>query len=457
MRSHRAGLRLGANMHPRTCGSESVVCPMGDTVAPSDAQTLSSPTSQPSLGVRARGPLCLPRRDALGAQMTPRLKPHRAPSSFPPAPPGATRSLPASPTVTRRHPVSPGVTHCHPAPPGVTRPPPGPIQPRGSLGEVRRRASARKLPDGRGVAAWDPPLTKAALCPAAAPESCFSPGRPPRLGRCLPARSGPAPITSLRTVGLCAPRGSGYRGWGAGSGRRAMRGPGGRQRLCQDTRERGVFGEPPPPLSSRCSPGSCWSPTSDSAEGRAWAAASMPRLGVACSCSAWRRPAARSDASPRPPGPLRVTCHGPAARLAGLGCLRLRRLKPSARFSPSARVRCFLGLSVQSEAAGEVRHGLPRSARAGSADAELGTGRSSGLGPEAAVTAPRDAGVGPGGGRQPLRGHCPRPPGRSGLTPLPPHARHAPRHRRGRCSFSLPCETSRCRRARRPQAQGSRD
>lgn len=213
-------------------------------------------------------------------------------------------------------------------------------------------------------------------------------------------------------------------GRGAGSGRRAMRGPGGRQRLCQDTRERGVFGEPPPPLSSRCSPGSCWSATSDSAEGRARAAASMPRLGVACSCSAWRRPAAHSDASPRPPGPLCVTRHGPAARPAGLGCLRLRRLKPSARFSPSARVRCFLGLSVQSEAAGEARHGLPRSARAGSADAELRTGRSSGLGPEAAVTAPRDAGVGPGGGRQPLRGHCPRPLGRSGLTPLPPHAPH---------------------------------
>lgn len=37
-------------------------------------------------------------------------------------------------------------------------------------------------------------------------------------------------------------------GRGVGSGRRAMRGPGGRQRLCQDTRERGVFGEPPPPL-----------------------------------------------------------------------------------------------------------------------------------------------------------------------------------------------------------------
>lgn len=195
-------------MRPRTCGSESVVCPMGDTVAPSDAQTLSSPTSQPSLGVRARGPLCLPCRDALGAQMTPRLKPRRAPSSFPPAPPGATRSLPASPTVTRRHPVSPG----------VTQPPPGPIQPRGSLGEVRRGASARKPPDGRGVAAWDPPLTKAALCPAAAPESCFSPGRPPRLSRCLPARSGPAPITSLRTVGLCAPRGSGYRGGGRALG-----------------------------------------------------------------------------------------------------------------------------------------------------------------------------------------------------------------------------------------------
>lgn len=234
-------------MRPRTCGSESIVCPMGDTVAPSDAQTLSSPTSQPSLGVRARGPLCLPRRDALGAQMTPRLKPRRAPSSFPPAPPGATRSLPASPTVTRRHPVSPGVTHCHPAPPGVTQPPPGPIQPRGSLGEVRRGASARKPPDGRGVAAWDPPLTKAALCPAVAPESCFSPGRPPRLGRCLPARSGPAPITSLRTVGLCAPRGSGYRGGGRAPGAVPC---GGREggRGSARTRARGeCLGNPLPP------------------------------------------------------------------------------------------------------------------------------------------------------------------------------------------------------------------
>lgn len=174
-------------------------------------------------------------------------------------------------------------------------------------------------------------------------------------------------------------------------------------------------------------------------------------LGLAQAGRSLRRFSSAPGASPR--DAPRASC----PPRPGVGCLRLRRLKPSARFSPSARVRCFLGLSVQSEAAGEARHGLPRSARAGSADAELGTGRSSGLGPEAAVTAPRDAGVGPGGGRQPLRGHCPRPPGRSGLTPLPPHARHTPRHRRGRCSFSLPCETSRCRRARRPQAQGSRD
>lgn len=158
MRSHRAGLRLGANMRPRTCGSESVVCPMGDTVAPSDAQTLSSPTSQPSLGVRARGPLCLPCRDALGAQMTPRLKPRRAPSSFPPAPPGATRS----------HPVSPSVTQCHPASPGHLRG-------RSSPAEAWARSGAGRQRGNRLTAAVLLRGTRPSQRPLCAPRRLRSP------------------------------------------------------------------------------------------------------------------------------------------------------------------------------------------------------------------------------------------------------------------------------------------
>lgn len=101
--------------------------------------------------------------------------------------------------------------------------------------------------------ACDSSLTKATLSPAVARESCFSPGRPPRPGRCLPVQSGPGPDNIAQHSGALCVWGLRLPGGGRAPGAVPGRGPGGRQRPCQSTHERGAFGEPrrklPPPPS----------------------------------------------------------------------------------------------------------------------------------------------------------------------------------------------------------------
>lgn len=282
----------------------------------------------------------------------------------------------------------------------------------------------------------------------------------------FPCRAGPAPITSLSIVGLCASGGSGYRAGGGlqapcqAGGREGGRGP---ARACMKGERLGNPGGSfllPLPRVLKVPPRKLLVPdiqlSEEKGPGGSFDAAA---LGSRAPAHPGRTPAACSDTSPRPRGPLRVTNHRPAVSHARAGLLRLLHLKPRARNSPPCQSQA-LPQAFASEwgSRGDASRATLLSPsrlcgrRAANGSVVWVLGRK--------LRSPRDAGAGSGVVVTALKGHSPWSPWHSGLTPLPAHAPHRV------CSSRSPspawplcllpsCETSWCPGARRLQAPGS--